>query len=147
MHGLGRIFRTALVSVAALTLAGVGRAQFAPRFVKLDGVPAKAGAARANWTQMPNGAWTVRCYSGVLRQDGLRWTVVPPPGPAFVVQLAGFEGGLLAAGADSCWLLRGESWQRLFERREITSVLADGDVVLVAADERLQRPVHRAAEP
>jgi len=79
MHGLGRHFRTALVSAAALVLAGIGRAQFAPRFVKLDGVPAKAGAARANWTQLPNGAWTVRCYSGVLRQDGLRWMVVPPP--------------------------------------------------------------------
>ncbi|MFZ9682849.1 MAG: hypothetical protein ACO3DQ_06555 [Cephaloticoccus sp.] len=116
------------MSAAALVLAGIGRAQFAPRFVKLDGVPAKVGAARANWTQLPNGAWTVRCYSGVLRQDGLRWTVVPPPGPAFVVQLAGLLAELEVLVPSAVALTRE---QLLFARadEEVAHVVAEAEVL------------------
>jgi signal transduction histidine kinase/ActR/RegA family two-component response regulator len=108
------------------------QAQFAPRLFKLSGVPSNAGATRAAWTQMPNGAWVARSYGGLLRQEGASWKTIPPPGSDLVVQLAPYEGGLLAASANRCWVYNGTAWSEVFSGGEIVATLADGARVFVA---------------
>lgn len=137
---LGPIFPTAFwVCAVALTLLGVPdvHAQFEPRLFKLTGVPSTAGATRAAWTQMPNGSWVARSYGGLLRQEGSTWKNIPPPGADLVVQLAPYEGGLLAVSANRCWVHNGSAWSEIFSGGEIVATLADGARVFVATRQEI----------
>ncbi|MBS0631962.1 MAG: response regulator [Verrucomicrobia bacterium] len=131
-----KISRATILTIAGLFLVpgrGNVRAEYAPRFYKLDGVPSEAGAARTSWAQLPNGAWATRTFAGIYEQGAIRWSKRSPP-PEIIVQLASFKGGLLAASTKRCWLARGSDWIPIPTEADMRSILGDDSQAFLSSN-------------